>query len=234
MSHGDPTRVVWWLVSRASGIIALVLISLSVVIGLAMATKVLRRPGLKRACARLHEHVALVALVAIAVHGLALLGDHWLKPGLRGIAVPFAIGYRTQFIGLGIIAGYLTLLLGPSFYLRRRIGPRRWRALHRGTVLIWMLTVIHTIGAGSDAQAMWMRGLVLLSGIPIAYLLTLRFLQTRARNGRGSPRRTGVDGAANPHDGRVHGGTGAARGGRAAIEPRVRTSHRPPVETAEA
>src|SRR5581483_11686966 len=121
----------WWLVSRASGIVALALVSLSVVIGLAMATKVIRRPGLKRACVRLHEHVALIALLAIAVHGLALLGDRWLRPGLRGIAVPFAISYRPQFTGLGIIAGYLALLLGPSFYVRRRIGARRWRQLHR-------------------------------------------------------------------------------------------------------
>ena len=79
-----------------------------------MAAKVVRRPGVKRAVVRLHEHLALVALVAIAVHGLALLGDHWLKPGLRGITVPFALSYRPAFTGLGIIAGYLAVLLGPE------------------------------------------------------------------------------------------------------------------------
>lgn len=182
MAHHDPTGVLWWLVSRASGILALVLICLSVVIGLAMATKVARPPGLKRACARLHEHIALIAIVAIAVHGLALLGDHWLKPGLRGIAVPFAISYRTQFTGLGIVAAYLAVLLGPSFYFRRRIGARRWRQLHRATVVVWILTVIHTLGAGSDRATPWLRGIVLGTGIPIVYLLTLRVLQREPRS----------------------------------------------------
>jgi methionine sulfoxide reductase heme-binding subunit len=229
VARGDPTRVLWWLVSRASGILALVLISLSVVIGLAMATKMLRRPGVKRACVRLHEHIALIALVAIAVHGLALLGDHWLKPGLRGIAVPFAISYRTHFTGLGIIAGYLAVLLGPSFYLRRKIGARRWRQLHRTTVIVWILAVIHTLGAGSDGTTMWLRGIVLASGIPIVYLLAVRMMQGGARATRTSQRPADARNAAIQHVGRTHGDASTARSGRRPInshigeEPRAET-----------
>jgi sulfoxide reductase heme-binding subunit YedZ len=176
-AHVDPTQVIWWLVSKASGIVAVVLISLSVLMGLSMATRILGRPRLKRAVVRLHEHVALAALFALAVHGLSLLGDHWLKPGLRGIAVPFAMSYRPQFTGLGIIAGYLAFLVGPSFYLRRRIGARRWRSLHRASAGVWMLAVVHTLGAGSDGRTLWLRAVVILPGIPIVYLLTLRALQ---------------------------------------------------------
>jgi sulfoxide reductase heme-binding subunit YedZ len=188
MAHHDPSKVLWWLVSRASGIVAFVLICLSVMIGLAMATKVLRGPSLKRACVRLHEHLALIALAAITVHGLALLGDSWLKPGLRGIAVPFALSYRPQFTGLGIIAGYLAALLGPSFYLRRRIGARRWRQVHRATVLVWVLAVIHTLGAGSDGATVWLRAIVVIPGVPIVYLLVLRALGGNGRS-REAPRR---------------------------------------------
>jgi len=172
-----PLADLWWLVSRASGIVALVLISLSVLMGLAMAAKVLRAPKAKRLVVTLHEHVALTALLAIAVHGAALLGDRWLKPGLSGITVPFALGYRPQFTGPGIIAGYLALLLGPSFYLRRRIGARRWRRLHSLIGLTWVLSVVHTLGAGSDARQLWLRALVALPAIPMAYLLTLRLLR---------------------------------------------------------
>ncbi len=227
MAHGDPTRVLWWLVSRASGILALVLISLSVVIGLAMATKTLRRPRLKRACARLHEQIALIALVAIMVHGLALLGDRWLKPGLGGIAVPFAIGYRTQFTGLGIIAGYLAVLLGPSFYLRRRIGARRWRQLHRATVVVWILAVIHTLGAGSDGATPWLRGIVLGSGIPIAYLLALRILQGDTRAQRTAQRPADPRTAAIQHVARTHDGTNAARRDRQPTSRHVGEEPRP-------
>jgi sulfoxide reductase heme-binding subunit YedZ len=214
MTHRDPTKVLWWLVSRASGIVALVLISVSVLIGLAMATKVLRGPRLKRACVRLHEHVALVALVAIALHGLALLGDHWLKPGLRGIAIPFALHYRSQFTGLGIIAGYLAVLLGPSFYVRRRIGARRWRRLHRATAIVWLLAVIHTLGSGSDGGTLWVRAIVLVPGIAIVYLLALRVLQGDVRARRATQRPAEARSAATSHAGRTHAGAGSARADR--------------------
>ena len=207
MAQKDPTRVLWWLISRASGILAFVLICLSVMIGLAMAAKVLRRPALKRACVRLHEHIALIALAAITLHGVALLGDQWLRPGLRGIAVPFAISYRPGFTGLGIIAGYLAALLGPSFYLRRRIGARRWRQLHRATALVWILAVIHTLGAGSDGTTVWLRAIVLATGLPIVYLFALRVFQSPRRAARPQRPRDALA-AEIQHTGRTH--TGAA------------------------
>lgn len=200
----DPQPYLWWLVSRASGIVALALISCSVLLGLLMATKVLRRKGLNRTLVRLHEQLALAGLVGIAVHGASLLGDHWLKPGLKGILVPFAIGYRPQYTGLGIIAGYLALLLGPSYYLRRRIGTRRWRSLHRATVLVWAMGAVHALGAGTDGSTVWLRAIVVVTGIPIIYLFVLRLLQSATR-AAGRPtsapaaRRAAVD-----HGGRSH------------------------------
>jgi len=184
MAPRDPTPYLWWLVSRASGIVALGLVTIAVLLGLTMSTKLLRRHGVGRTLMRLHEHVALVGLGAIAVHGLALLGDPWLRPGLRGLTMPFAMSYRPLFTGLGILAGYLGALLGLSFYARRRIGVKLWRRFHRATVLVWVLGVIHTLGAGSDAATQWLRAFVLLPAIPIVYLTVLRILQGRAHNTR--------------------------------------------------
>ena len=192
----DPTPYLPWLVSRASGIVALGLVTLAVLLGLTMSARLLRRPGIGRTLVRLHEHVALVAMGAIAVHGLALLGDHWLHPGLRGLTVPFAMAYRPLFTGLGIIGGYLAALLGLSFYARRRIGVRLWRRLHRATVLVWVLGVVHTLGAGSDAATPWLRAFVLAPAIPIAYLIVRRTLSARRRRApqhkpeRDGPRRS--------------------------------------------
>lgn len=124
-SHG------WWLASRASGVVALVLVTVSVAIGLAMAGKVLRVPGLSRKLMAIHEQTALAGLIAICVHAITLLGDPFLDPGVAGVAVPFAIDFETFFTGLGVIAAYLALLLGLSYYARRRIGARTWRRAHR-------------------------------------------------------------------------------------------------------
>ena len=97
----DPSLHIWWLASRAAGIVALGLITASVMLGLAMANKLLRG----RNYAAIHEHLSVAGLVAILAHGVTLLGDSWLHPGLVGIAVPFTMGYRTVFTGLGIMAG---------------------------------------------------------------------------------------------------------------------------------
>jgi methionine sulfoxide reductase heme-binding subunit len=176
MAAKDPTPYLPWLVGRASGIVALALVTIAVLLGLTMSTKLLRRPGIGRTLMRLHEHVALVGLGAIGVHGLALLADPWLRPGVRGIAIPFAMSYKPAFTGLGIIAGYLAALLGLSFYARRRIGVKLWRKLHRATVLVWVLGVVHTLGAGSDAATQWLRAFALLPAVPIVYLLARRML----------------------------------------------------------
>jgi methionine sulfoxide reductase heme-binding subunit len=177
--RSEPLHYLWWLISRASGVVALLLVSLSVLMGLSMAARAIRRPGRKRAVARLHEHVALIALAAISLHGLSLLGDGWLRPGLSGIAIPFAMSYRPPFTAAGIVAGYLLVLVGPSFYLRRRIGAGRWRKLHRFSTLVWVLSVIHTVGAGSDATAPWLRAVVFAPVAPIGYLLVLRVARER-------------------------------------------------------
>jgi sulfoxide reductase heme-binding subunit YedZ len=176
MRRSQPLDYVWWLVSDASGIVALSLISFSVAMGLAMAARVLKRPQVRRACARMHEQIAIAAVAAIAAHGLALLGDHWLKPGWRGITIPFALAYRPGFTGIGIIAGYIAVLLGPSFYLRRRIGARRWRKLHRAIAVVWVLSAVHALGAGSDASKLWLRVVVLIPVAPIVYLFVVRTL----------------------------------------------------------
>ena len=187
----EPLHFLWWLISRASGVVALLLVSLSVLMGLSMAARAIRPPGRKRAVARLHEHVALIALAAIGLHGLSLLGDGWLRPGLPGIAIPFAMSYRPPFTAAGIVAGYLLVLVGPSFYLRRRIGAGRWRKVHRFSTLVWALSVIHTLGAGSDATALWLRAAVFAPVAPMVYLLVLRIARERpARSHASAGRRS--------------------------------------------
>ena len=219
MSH-DPTHYVWWLVSRSAGIIALILISLSVVMGLAMATKVVRRPALKRRVNKMHEHVALTALMTLAVHGLSLLGDPWLNPGWRGIAVPFAMSYRPLFTGIGISGGYVALLLGPSFYLRRRIGPRRWRKLHSLIVLAWLMSAVHAIGAGSDGHTLWLRGIVVAPVIPILYLLLVRILGSGPEQRPVAEHRPGSE--RRPAPARAHGhGRPPRHGNELPVSPRL-------------
>ncbi len=110
-------------------------------------------------------------------------GSH---PGVAGVAVPFALGFKTFFTGLGVIAAYLAALLGLSYYARRRIGARLWRKAHRATVVVYLLGLTHALGAGSDASALWFRGWVMATTPVVGGLFAYRVVSARAR-GRGRP-----------------------------------------------
>ena len=155
----------WWLASRSAGVVAYLLLSASVVLGLAMALRLV--PPRSAAVLRTaHERIALIALGAVAAHGLLLLGDGFLRPGLSGILVPFAMDYRPVWTGIGILAGYLAAGLSLSYYARRRLGARRWRTAHRLIPVAWAMAAVHVIGAGSDAGSLWLQ-------VPLALTMAL-------------------------------------------------------------
>ncbi len=78
--------------------------------------------------------------------------------------------------------------LGLSFYARRRIGPRRWRRLHKLTIVVYLLSVAHTVGAGTDAGTPWLRALLVITGAPVLFLFVMRVLpRERERAARPAP-----------------------------------------------
>lgn len=164
----------FWITSRAAGITALLLASASVTLGLMVSSG--RRGESRRDLRTVHEWLSLATLALVGLHGVALLGDSYLRPGLSGVAIPFASPYRPFWTGLGIIAGYGLAALGLSYYLRNRIGAARWKRLHRLTALFWLAAIAHTLGAGSDTGQVWFLALVGALVIPAASLLGLRLL----------------------------------------------------------
>jgi sulfoxide reductase heme-binding subunit YedZ len=162
----------FWITSRAAGIVALALASLSVCVGLLMGGRLLRahRPDLRVA----HEALSLATLAALVVHGLTLLGDGYLHPSLGDIAVPFLSGYKTFWTSLGIVAFWALLVLGLSYYARSRIGVQRWRKLHRFAALAWILGLAHSLGEGTDAGQAWFLAMIAIVAVPALGLLIAR------------------------------------------------------------
>lgn len=168
----------FWLTSRAAGTTAMVLASLAVGVGLTMGGKLLKRGGPDRRA--LHEVLSLSTVVAIAVHGLALLGDTWLKPSLLDIILPFHASYEMLATSIGIIAGWGMIILGLSYHARKRIGIARWKVIHRFTALAWLLGLVHTFAEGSDAGKTWFIVLILGTAAPALVLLVVRHLRPGA------------------------------------------------------
>jgi sulfoxide reductase heme-binding subunit YedZ len=160
----------FWITSRAAGIAALLASTAAVALGLLMSTRLRRSADFKP----LHETLSLATMVALAVHALALLGDSYLRPSLADVTIPFVSGYMRLWTTLGIVGGWMMILLGLAYYVRGRIGPARWRSLHRFTALAWALAVIHTLGEGTDAGAAWFVLPTLALALPTAALLVRR------------------------------------------------------------
>ena len=168
----DPSTHLFWILSRGAGTTALVLASVTISYGLLMGGRIVRGGNADRRI--YHEMLSLSALVAIAVHGLTLLGDSFLHPSLADVAIPFVSSYKTAWTSLGIVAGWATIALGLSFYLRDRIGRERFRIIHRFTLLAWALGLVHTFTEGTDAGQAWFIALVVVSSAPAVVLLGLR------------------------------------------------------------
>ncbi len=166
----------FWITSRAAGIVALVAASLAVSLGLVMSTKLLRKRGPDLLAT--HEILSLSAICAIAVHGVALLGDKFLHPTVVDIAVPFASSYKTVWTSLGIIAGWGLVLLGVSYYARKTIGTGRWSKLHRLTAVLWLAGLAHALGEGTDTSQLWFLAMIGVVAVPALVLLASRWLST--------------------------------------------------------
>jgi sulfoxide reductase heme-binding subunit YedZ len=184
----------FWITSRAAGIVSLVLASLAVSAGLVMSLRMMRarRPELLV----LHEVLSLGTLVALAVHGISLLGDQFLSPTLADIALPFDWSYKTLWTSIGIIGGWALIFLGLSYYARNAIGANRWRKLHRLTALAWIAGIVHTLGEGTDAGQLWFLAMLAVVAVPAIVLLAVRYLtEEPPRQTRGpkdlQPRRVG-------------------------------------------
>ncbi len=160
----------FWITSRAAGIVALLASSAAVALGLLMSGRMRKGPDLRVT----HEALSLATIVALVVHALALLGDGYMKPSLADLTIPFVSAYERVWTTVGIVGGWMLVILGLSYYVRGRIGPARWRKLHRFTALAWVLGVAHSLGEGTDAGAAWFLLATAAVVIPTVALLVRR------------------------------------------------------------
>lgn len=185
----DPGLHLFWISSRAAGIAALVLASLSIVAGQVFGGRVARKPGRTGDLRAVHGTLSVATLIAIALHGSLLLGDSYLHPSLAGITIPLTIDYRPAWTALGILAGYGLAVSGLVFWARERLGPRRWKVIHRASALVWVLAVVHAIGSGTDRAQPWFVVSVGLVVVAVVGMTVVRIAGAWSRGrarGRGS------------------------------------------------
>jgi sulfoxide reductase heme-binding subunit YedZ len=171
MTH-DPT---FWLLARASGLTAYVLVTLSVLVGLVLKSRPFAR--LKPATTtNLHRTLALNAIGAIIAHGVALVLDTTVKISPLALVVPGLIAYRPPATAAGVLTAELTVVVYASFAVRKRIGHKAWRALHWATYGIFGMATFHGLASGTDANRQWAAVLYIGAVAAVVFATTWRAL----------------------------------------------------------
>lgn len=148
----DPT---FWILARASGLTAYVLLTLSVLAGLTVKSKPFGKAVRIPTVTDLHRFLALLGLGAVAIHGTTLVLDSTITITPTALLVPGLVPYRPAWTALGVVAAELMLVVYLSFGLRKRIGVRNWRRLHYATFAIFAAATLHGLAAGTDTTHRW-------------------------------------------------------------------------------
>jgi methionine sulfoxide reductase heme-binding subunit len=152
----DPT---FWIEARASGMLAFALLTLSVVAGLVLKSRPFGTALKPATVTDTHRFLALLCVGATAIHGVALVLDSTVHIGIVGLLVPGFVPYRPIWVGVGVAAAELMVLVYASFSQRKRIGAKNWRRLHWATYAIFAAMVVHGIMAGTDTTQPWALGM---------------------------------------------------------------------------
>jgi sulfoxide reductase heme-binding subunit YedZ len=163
-----------WYLTRASGAVALVLLTAAVVLGILTALRVQGRRWPRFAVGHLHRNLTLLSIVFVVLHVVTTVADGYAPIGLKDAVVPFASPYRPLWLGLGAVVFDLLLALVLSSYLRTRIGARAWRGVHWLAYASWPIALVHSLGTGSDARSSWLSTLGAVSVVTVAGATLLR------------------------------------------------------------
>jgi sulfoxide reductase heme-binding subunit YedZ len=170
-----------WYASRATGVVALLLLTIVAVLGI-MVTRRRRLPGLPRfATTSLHRSTSLLAVSFTIVHVVTAIADPYVTIGVAAAVIPLASAYKPLWLGLGAVSLDIMIALIVTSLARARLGRRRWRAVHWLAYASWPAAVLHGIGSGDDLHSGWLLALTVLCVAAVAAAACVRV-------GAGAPR----------------------------------------------
>jgi hypothetical protein len=141
-----------WYLARASGVVSLVLLTVSTVLGIATTVRWSSERWPRFTLSYLHRNVSLLAFVFLAVHIATIVVDGFAPIGWKDAVAPFVSGYRPLWLGFGALAFDLMVAVAVTSLVRRHIGARLWRAVHWASYPLWTLAVLHGLGSGTDTR----------------------------------------------------------------------------------
>jgi predicted ferric reductase len=179
VAGADPKA--FWYLSRGSAFVAYSLLWLSMILGTGVTNKLsVLWPGLPPTI-EIHQYTSILGLAFGLFHGLVLMGDHFMNFSLAQVLIPFTTsGYRPLAVGIGQVGFYTMLIVTLSFYIRKKIGPKTWRAIHFVSFATFVSVLVHAILAGTDASSMGTQLFYLITSALLLFMILYRILVSRA------------------------------------------------------
>ena len=179
----------FWYLTRGTGIVALLLLTASVALGVLTTARWHTARWPRFAVSAVHRNLTLLTLVFIVVHVVTTVLDGYAPIRLVDALVPFVSAYRPVWLGLGAVAFDLLLALVVTSLLRARLGYRLWRQIHWLAYASWPVALLHALGTGSDART----GFMQLAGLASLAIVALAVLtRVAVTPGRQLPARAGA------------------------------------------
>jgi methionine sulfoxide reductase heme-binding subunit len=149
-----------WFVSRGSGLVLLVLLTVVMVLGISTRAGWAPRRWPRFVTAELHRTLSLFAVALLGLHVVTAILDPYVTIGWTATALPFLSPYRRLAVGLGTLAVDLAAAVLLTSVLRSRLGLRAWRAVHGLAYLAWPAAFGHALTAGNDMRVGWVAATV--------------------------------------------------------------------------
>ena len=163
-----------WFTTRATGVVALLLLTMTVALGVA-GTARYSTPALPRLVrAGLHRNVSLLTMAFVAVHVLTTVLDPYAAIGFSSAVIPFSSAYRPFWLSLGTIAFDLLLAIVITSLVRSRLSYRTWRAVHWLAYASWPVALWHGLGTGTDSKLSWLLMLNAICVVAVAATVVWR------------------------------------------------------------
>lgn len=172
-NSAHASKLLWYL-TRGSGLVCLVLLTASVVLGIATTARISAPRWPRFLIAALHRNVSLFVMVVLAFHIAVAVLDSYAPIGWLDAVIPLKSSYRPLWLGLGALSLDLLLAVIVTSLLRDRLGYRRWRVVHWAAYASWLSAVFHGLGTGSDTKTPWVLVLTVACVLCVVAALGLR------------------------------------------------------------
>lgn len=165
-----------WYLTRSTGAVALLLLTLAIVLGVVDVKRWSTPRWPRFVVDSLHRNVSLLALAFLVLHVLTSVLDSFTPIPLIDAFVPFVGSYRPFWLGLGAISFDLIVAVIVTSVLRQRMGYASWRAVHWLTYASWPIALLHGLGTGSDVTFTWLLALSVLCLVSVIAAVLVRVL----------------------------------------------------------